>query len=209
MANYVKIQIRRDSSANWKGTNPTLALGELGADMTLHRLKVGDGTRAWTSLPWINGDVYENLESILRMLSGVTGGALKDPVQTVADLGTTYPSPNTGDICYVINEKKFYTWDGTSWRPLTVAGGGLDGAQVQSLIDQALADFGPLGMGYTVDTYNEYKKPTKITFSDGVVFNLTYNGGTQLNTVTSSTGDVMRMVYDTDGTVKGRTVTRT
>lgn len=209
MANYVKIQIRRDSSANWGTSNPTLALGELGADMTLHRLKVGDGTSAWSALPWINGDVYSNLESILRMLSGITGGSLKDPVPTLADLGTTYPSPNVGDICYVINEKKFYTWDGSAWKPLTLAPGGLDGAQVQALIDDALSNFGALGMGYTVDTYNEYKKPTKITFADGVVFTLVYSGGTRLDTITSSTGEVMRMIYDTDGTVKGRTVTRT
>ena len=209
MANYVKIQIRRDSSANWKSSNPTLALGELGADMTLHRLKVGDGTATWNSLPWINGDVYDNLESILRMLSGVTGGNLKDPVPTVGDLPTTYPSPNVGDICYVISEKKFYTWDGTGWKPLTVSGDGLDATQVQALITQALSSYGPFGIGYTVDEYNAYKKPTKITCADGVVFTLAYTGGTRLETVTSSTGEVMRMIYDTDGTVKGRTVTRT
>ena len=80
--------------------------------------------------------------------------------------------------------------------------------QVQDLIDQTVAQFGPLGMSYTVDTYNEYKKPTKITFGDGVVFTLAYTGGTTLATVTSSTGEVMRMIYDADGTVKGRTVTK-
>ena len=45
MADYVKIKIRRDTSTNWAASNPVLALGEIGADMTLHRIKVGDGVK--------------------------------------------------------------------------------------------------------------------------------------------------------------------
>ena len=132
MANYVKIQIRRDSSANWSSNDPTLAIGELGADMTMHRLKVGDGVNSWNALTWINGDMQESLESVLRMLSGITGGNLKDPVNTVTELTTKYPTPQTGDICYVISEKKFYTWDGTQWKPLTIdTGGAVTPTQVQ------------------------------------------------------------------------------
>ena len=49
-----RIKIRRDSSSNWSTVNPILALGELGLDTTLNKLKVGDGTTHWTSLNFIH-----------------------------------------------------------------------------------------------------------------------------------------------------------
>ena len=63
-------------------------------------------------------------------------------------------------------------------------------------------------MGYTVDTFNDYSKPTKITFEDGVVANLQWAGGTQLTRITASTGEVIEINYNNNGTVCGRTVTR-
>lgn len=45
-----KIQVRRDTAANWTSTNPTLAAGEQGWETDTKRMKVGDGTTAWTSL---------------------------------------------------------------------------------------------------------------------------------------------------------------
>ena len=216
MANYVRIQIRRDTTENWKNNNPVLTLGELGADITAHKLKVGDGQRTWNNLPYVNDELYKGLESVVKMISGITGGGnMLDPVNTVSELITKYPNPSNGDIVYVASEKKFYTWNGSNWVPVVVESGGIDQSAVQSLIDQSMStinstidSFGAMGMGYTVNTYNEYKKPTKITFSDGVVFTLTYNGGTQLNNISSSTGEVMTMIYDTDGTVKGRNIVK-
>ena len=45
-----KIQIRRDTAANWTSANPTLAQGELGLETDTGQLKAGTGTTAWTSL---------------------------------------------------------------------------------------------------------------------------------------------------------------
>lgn len=45
-----RIQIRRDTAANWSSTNPTLAAGEMGYDTTNGVLKVGDGATTWNSL---------------------------------------------------------------------------------------------------------------------------------------------------------------
>lgn len=50
-----KIQIRRDTTANWASGNPALAAGEVGYDTTLGQVKVGDGSTTWTSLGWLNG----------------------------------------------------------------------------------------------------------------------------------------------------------
>jgi hypothetical protein len=48
----VKLQLRRDTSANWSATNPVLAEGEIGIDTTLRSSKIGDGATAWNSLPY-------------------------------------------------------------------------------------------------------------------------------------------------------------
>jgi hypothetical protein len=48
-----KIQLRRDLAANWTSTNPTLSEGELGYETDTDKVKVGDGTTAWTSLSYL------------------------------------------------------------------------------------------------------------------------------------------------------------
>jgi hypothetical protein len=48
----VKLQLRRDTSANWSASNPVLAEGEIGIDTTLRSSKIGDGSTAWDSLPY-------------------------------------------------------------------------------------------------------------------------------------------------------------
>jgi hypothetical protein len=45
-----KIQLRRDTTANWTSANPVLSSGELAYDTTTKKFKIGDGTTAWTSL---------------------------------------------------------------------------------------------------------------------------------------------------------------
>lgn len=47
-----KIQIRRDTAADWTSNNPTLAAGEIGFESDTYKLKIGDGTTAWTSLAY-------------------------------------------------------------------------------------------------------------------------------------------------------------
>lgn len=49
MTNF-KIQVRRDTAANWQSINPVLGLGEPGWDITNLNLKIGDGTTAWNNL---------------------------------------------------------------------------------------------------------------------------------------------------------------
>lgn len=50
------IQLRRDTAANWTSANPTLAAGEEGYETTSGKRKVGDGSTAWTSLPYVTTD---------------------------------------------------------------------------------------------------------------------------------------------------------
>ena len=47
------IQIRRDTAANWTSANPILAQGELGAETDTSKIKIGDGSTAWSSLAYL------------------------------------------------------------------------------------------------------------------------------------------------------------
>jgi hypothetical protein len=48
-----KIQLRRDTAANWTSTNPTLAAGEIGFETDTNKFKIGDGSTAWISLAYV------------------------------------------------------------------------------------------------------------------------------------------------------------
>jgi hypothetical protein len=45
-----KIQVRRDTAANWTAANPVLSSGEIGVETDTQKMKTGNGVTAWTSL---------------------------------------------------------------------------------------------------------------------------------------------------------------
>lgn len=57
-----KIQLRRDNATNWTTNNPVLLSGEIGVEFntaqlnstSILRMKIGDGSSAWNSLPYMN-----------------------------------------------------------------------------------------------------------------------------------------------------------
>lgn len=48
----ITIQHKRDTASNWTSNNPTLAAGEFGFETDTGKLKVGDGSTAWSSLSY-------------------------------------------------------------------------------------------------------------------------------------------------------------
>ena len=50
-----RVQLRRDIAANWTHGNPVLKAGELGYETDTERVKIGDGSTAWTGLPYFGG----------------------------------------------------------------------------------------------------------------------------------------------------------
>jgi len=52
MPRQTLIQWRQDTAANWTAANPILASGEPVYEKVTGKWKVGDGTTAWTSLPY-------------------------------------------------------------------------------------------------------------------------------------------------------------
>ena len=47
------IKLQRDTAANWTAANPVLPLGTPGFEYDTNKLKIGDGTTAWNSLPYL------------------------------------------------------------------------------------------------------------------------------------------------------------
>jgi hypothetical protein len=47
-----KIQVRRDTAANWTTNNPVLSTGEFGFESNTGKLKIGTGSTAWASLAY-------------------------------------------------------------------------------------------------------------------------------------------------------------
>jgi hypothetical protein len=60
MPRLANIQVRRDTAANWTSTNPTLAAGEIGLETDTLKIKVGNGSTAWTSLAYAGSGTAEN-----------------------------------------------------------------------------------------------------------------------------------------------------
>ena len=77
-----RIQIRRDTNANWSASNPILAQGEIGYDIdslgTNNSLyKIGDGVSDWNTLPYQSMGGSDGVQSVTG--DGV-GGTAEDVV---------------------------------------------------------------------------------------------------------------------------------
>ena len=67
-----KIQLRRDTAADWASNNPTLSAGEFGWESDTNRFKIGTGSTAWNSLDY--SDTLKTLGDL-----GVTGSTISAP----------------------------------------------------------------------------------------------------------------------------------
>lgn len=67
-----KIQLRRDTAADWTSNNPTLSEGEFGWESDTNRFKIGDGSAAWNSLAY--ADTLKTLGDL-----AVTGSSISAP----------------------------------------------------------------------------------------------------------------------------------
>jgi len=98
MAN--RIQLRRDTGANWASVNPVLAQGEVGivTDAIPIQIKVGNGVTAWNSLSYV---ATGNMD--------VAGSTLDDLVD-----GTTYKRIRASLASAINNETRLPTAAGTT-----------------------------------------------------------------------------------------------
>jgi len=81
-----RIQLKRATAASWTSNNPVLYVGEIGFETDTKKLKIGDGTTAWTSL------TYASIPIALSTLNDLSD--------------VTITSAANGD---------FLRWNGTAW----------------------------------------------------------------------------------------------
>lgn len=76
-----RLQLRRDTAANWTSANPTLAQGEIGMETDTRYMKLGDGLTPWTTLAYwpVSGDVTDVLAG-----NGITVTNSSGPQPSVA-----------------------------------------------------------------------------------------------------------------------------
>ena len=101
----VRIQLKRDTDANWRAKDPKLLAGEMvfvDTNAGEVRTKVGDGTKKYSALPFTD-EVLRNLVSDSSKpafyFEGTTGVNLSFiPTSTVTDLNTAYEA---GRPCFL------------------------------------------------------------------------------------------------------------
>lgn len=72
------VKNRTDTAANWTSKNPVLAEGEIIVVQTNAgetRLKIGDGVKTFTQLPYIDEQIYNN---VVTSVNGQTGDVTLD-----------------------------------------------------------------------------------------------------------------------------------
>ena len=62
----VRIQLRRDTAANWVSSNPTLRAGEIGIETDTLKFKVGTGSTPWNSITAYANVVPTDLNNTLN-----------------------------------------------------------------------------------------------------------------------------------------------
>lgn len=79
------IQVKRGTAAGWTSANPTLNAGEIGFETDTKKMKVGDGSTAWTSLTYTatDGDI-----SGVTAGTGLSGGGNSGAVTLAIDTAT-------------------------------------------------------------------------------------------------------------------------
>jgi len=96
-----RVQVRRGPSTMWTASNPILAAGEPGLDMTTGLLKIGDGVTAWNSLAsqWAPASLVESAPRGVVAIGTAIDGVV------IAAANSTYM---TGYLTYVFDPKRRY-----------------------------------------------------------------------------------------------------
>jgi hypothetical protein len=79
-----RIRIRRGTSVEWTTANPVLAQGELGFETNTTKLKIGNGTTAWTGLSYTSLDWTTLANKPAVIAAGATQEAARAAISAAA-----------------------------------------------------------------------------------------------------------------------------
>lgn len=96
MAVVTQIQVRRGTASQWTSTNPTLASGEWGYETDTGKVKIGNGSTAWSSLSYIGAGTVTSVAAGTGLSGGTitTSGTLSIDTSVTADLTTSQTFTN-------------------------------------------------------------------------------------------------------------------
>ncbi|OUT94884.1 MAG: hypothetical protein CBB92_13110 [Flammeovirgaceae bacterium TMED32] len=118
-----RIQLRRDTAANWTSANTILNPGEVGFETDTSKAKIGDGTTAWTSLTYfIYRPAFTDLTSTPSTLAGY---GITDAFSGSFDDLTNKPTTISG---YGITDAFNGQFSSLTGTPTTIAGYGITDA---------------------------------------------------------------------------------
>jgi hypothetical protein len=92
------IKIRRGTTNQWTASNRVLQLGELGLDTTLNKLKAGNGSTAWSSLPFLQADVDITELSQDAVATALANGTHSNITVTYDDSANTISLATGADV---------------------------------------------------------------------------------------------------------------
>ncbi len=113
------IQFRRNTAANATSSNPTLASGEPGFEEDTGKMKIGDGSTAWTSLAYVGagtGDVVgpgSAVDNAVCRFDSTTGKLIQGSGVTISDSGVI-ELDGSGERLRITNGSKYMPVEYTS-----------------------------------------------------------------------------------------------
>lgn len=105
MAVVTQIQVRRGTAAQWTSANPTLASGEFGFETDTGKVKIGNGSTAWTSLGYLGAGTVTSITAGTGLSGGTitTSGTIAIDTATTVDVSTAQTLTNKTLTAPVIN----------------------------------------------------------------------------------------------------------
>ena len=92
----IRIQLRRDTAANWTSVNPVLKAGEFGIETDTLKVKVGNGTSTWTQISSYLNITPAQLATTVTSVNAYTDTAVASLGNTAAN--TYVPLSDVGNI---------------------------------------------------------------------------------------------------------------
>ena len=160
-----QIKLRRDTSTNWTTRNPTLALGEPGLEIDTLKVKYGDGTTPWNTLPYPNVGTGPQGPAGTNGLDGAPG-----PQGPAGTNGLDGAPGTNGLSAYEVAVAGGFVGTEADWLASLVGPAGADGAQGPA---------GANGSSTAVQTFTMYNSDN---FNMDQAYNWTVSESYQVNT---------------------------
>ena len=97
-----KIQVRRDTSANWTSLNPTLSSGEIGYETNTGKFKIGNGSTLWSALDYFldSSDLSGYLTASSASTTYLAQASASTTYLTQSSASTTYLTQTSASTTY-------------------------------------------------------------------------------------------------------------